>query len=153
MVGMGRSRKGIAAPIPALGDRVSQGMLGIRYFQRDTFFRLQLHAMPENILFLQQWLAHSVCFPLIRLSNVEVRRKFLYSEPESLQIPSLMVSFGEQMGLIQSCVFKGPQLLPSEMITKGVRADALHRGRYPLLSVVPNFRENRASSESGLLRH
>lgn len=53
-VGMGRSRKGIAAPIPALSDGVSQGMLGVRYFQRDMVFRLWLHSVPENILCLLQ---------------------------------------------------------------------------------------------------
>lgn len=84
------------APLPALAGRVSLGMLGVRYFQRDIqFSRLQLYSVPEKMLFLQLWPTHFTCLSMIRVSNVEALRKILYFESESLQVPSLMVSLEE----------------------------------------------------------
>lgn len=63
-IGVGRSQKGITAPILVLAGRgrVSLGMLGGRYFQRDIqFSRLQLHSVPEKLLFLQLWPTHLAC--------------------------------------------------------------------------------------------
>lgn len=45
---------------------------------------------------------HTQCFPLATVSDMEALRKFLQLGPESLQIPSLIDSLGEQMDLMCS---------------------------------------------------
>lgn len=81
----GEISEGKAVPVPALADRITQGMLGVRYFQTDIqFSRLRLHSFPVKILFLPQWPARFVCFPLIRVNDMEALRKFFQLGPESL---------------------------------------------------------------------
>lgn len=51
----GQEGTAVPVPVPALEDRVSLDMAGVRNFQRVIqFSRLQIYSMPEKFLFLLQ---------------------------------------------------------------------------------------------------